>query len=226
MYTFKQEMGRLMNKLNKKSKGKRKKGSPLNPYIRPGKFADDKVINCREYLSYRRVMYMDHVINAPAGDIILSLLMLDDISHDPITILMYCPGGSIDAGFAICDVMEQIKSPIYTVAFSIQSMAVPVFMCGDRRILSEHARVMLHLPWGMTQGDAREMEIANKEMQKSKDNMVNFLMRKGLNGTRKSILKDIDRDNWMDSGEAINKGIGDEILSEGIQKLIMGKGGK
>ncbi len=196
-----------------KSVKKKAVGTVENPFLRPGKVSEEKIMNCREYLTYRRVMYLDNPIQAPAADTILSLIMFDDISHDPITIMMYCPGGGMDAGFAICDVIEQLESPVITVAFSIQSMAVPLFMCGDRRILSKHARIMLHLPFGITQGDARDFEIANDQMQKCKNDMVEFLISKGLKGSKKAILKDIDRDNWMTAEEAIKKGIGHEILS-------------
>lgn len=202
-----------MKSVKRQKEGKKKISEMKNPFQRPGKLTEETIMNCREYLTYRRVMYLDSIIMAPAADTILSLLMLDDISHDPITIIMYCPGGGLDAGFAICDVMEQLRSPIVTVGFSIQSMAVPLFMCGDKRLLSNHARVMLHLPFGMTQGDARDFDIANTQMQKFKSDMVEFLISKGLKGSKKAILKEIDRDNWMTADEAIEKGIGHEILT-------------
>jgi ATP-dependent protease ClpP protease subunit len=125
----------MKKKTSIKTKKTSKKTMIINPFVRPGEYRDDEVISCREYLLYKRIMYMDHTIHAPASDTILTLMMMDDISHDPITMFFYCPGGSMDAGFAICDTLGNLKSPIYTVAFSIQSMAVPLFMCKDKRFL-------------------------------------------------------------------------------------------
>jgi ATP-dependent protease ClpP protease subunit len=74
----------------------------------------------------------------------------------------------------------------------------------------------------MAQGDARELEIANKEIQIAKDKMVDFLISKGLRGTKKKILKAIDRDRWMNAEEAIEAGVGDELLTPETYNLVLG----
>jgi len=153
-----------------------KKTKVTNPLLRPGNIDVDRIVGSHEYLLYKRVYIMDHIIDRPDLGFIPKMLMLDSINHDPIKILIYSPGGSVDAGFAMCDVMGMMKSPIITVGIGLQSMATTVFMMGSpgKRFLFPHARVMLHLPYGMMRGDEKDMAIASKQMTIIKNEIIDM----------------------------------------------------
>lgn len=199
-----------------------KKTKGVNPLLRPGGFDCDKIIGSHEFLLYKRIYIMDHIIERPDISFIPKLLMLDAISHDPIKILIYSPGGSVDSGFAMCDTMEMIKSPIVTIGIGLQSMATTVFMMGDlgKRYLFSHARVMLHLPYGVMRGDEKDMAIASKQMTIVKNEIIELLIRQGVKRNRKQLLKDIDREHWMNAEESLEYGLGDSIITPKIYKEI------
>ena len=197
-----------------------KKSKVINPLLRPGNIDVDKVVGSHEFLLYKRVYIMDHIIDRPDLGFIPKMLMLDSINRDPIKILIYSPGGSIDAGFAMVDMMKMVKSPVITVGIGLQSMSVPVFMMGNigSRYLFQHARVMLHLPWNSIRGDEAEIVIASKQLTKAKDEIVDLLVKRGIKKTRKELLKNIQREYWMSAKEALDFGIGDEIITPKIYK--------
>lgn len=206
--------------MNKKTKSKNTIEDNMGFLVRPDGIKSNQILSCREYLYYKRVILVDFLISSPM-QLIPMIMCLDSFNDNPITIVFFSPGGCVDSGFAICDVLERLKSTLITVGVSIQSMAVPLFMCGDKRYLLPHTRVMLHLPWGETRGDAIEFNIANREMQNIKNRMVDFLIKRGMKGTKRSILREIDRDNWLTPSEAIEKGIAHEIIDgEKFQKLL------
>ncbi len=195
-----------------------------NPLLRPGNIDVDRIVGSHEYLLYKRVYIMDHIIDRPDLGFIPKMLMLDSINHDPIKILIYSPGGSVDAGFAMCDVMGMIKSPIITVGIGLQSMATTVFMMGSpgKRFLFPHARVMLHLPYGMMRGDEKDMAIASKQMTIIKNEIIDLLIQQGIKRSKKQLLKDIDREHWLNAEESLSYGIGDSIITPKIYKEIFG----
>ncbi|HDY66795.1 MAG TPA: ATP-dependent Clp protease proteolytic subunit [Candidatus Scalindua sp.] len=201
-----------------------KKTKVTNPLLRPGNIDVDRIVGSHEYLLYKRVYIMDHIIDRPDLGFIPKMLMLDSINHDPIKILIYSPGGSVDAGFAMCDVMGMIKSPIITVGIGLQSMATTVFMMGSpgKRFLFPHARVMLHLPYGMMRGDEKDMAIASKQMTIIKNEIIDLLIQQGIKRSKKQLLKDIDREHWLNAEESLSYGIGDSIITPKIYKEIFG----
>ena len=201
-----------------------KKSKVINPLLRPGNIDVDKVVGSHEFLLYKRVYIMDHIIDRPDLGFIPKMLMLDSINRDPIKILIYSPGGSVDAGFAMCDVMGMIKSPIITVGIGLQSMATTVFMMGSpgKRFLFPHARVMLHLPYGMMRGDEKDMAIASKQMTIIKNEIIDLLIQQGIKRSKKQLLKDIDREHWLNAEESLSYGIGDSIITPKIYKEIFG----
>ncbi len=201
-----------------------KKSKVINPLLRPGNIDVDRIVGSHEYLLYKRVYIMDHIIDRPDLGFIPKMLMLDSINHDPIKILIYSPGGSVDAGFAMCDVMGMMKSPIITVGIGLQSMATTVFMMGSpgKRFLFPHARVMLHLPYGMMRGDEKDMAIASKQMTIIKNEIIDLLIQQGIKRSKKQLLKDIDREHWLNAAESLSYGIGDKIITPKIYKEIFG----
>ncbi len=197
----------------------------LNPYVRPGALSDDMVISPLEHLHYRRTIILDSPISNPEMHIIPRLLTFDAINNDPIKLFISSPGGDIDAGFKICDTMELVRAKIITIGMGFQSMAVPIFMMGDKRYLFPHARVMIHLPWAQVAGDEKEIATASKQLSRMKERITDLMLTRGATKSRKQILKDMEKDFWMESDEAIKYGIAHDIISsEDYKRIFFGNG--
>lgn len=153
------------------------------------------------------------------------MLALDSLSHEPIKLVVDTFGGQVAAGLNLYDVMKTVSSPIYTIGRSCVSMGAIISAAGEmgHRYLFENARVMIHLPLGQVQGDAKEVEIQAKEMEKTKNILVEILRANGVKKTAEEILKDIDREYWMTPQEAIDYGLADKILTRDLWGGLLNK---
>ena len=150
-----------------------------------------------------------------ANSIIAQLLYLDGINHDNISLYINSPGGSITSGMAIYDTMNFISSKVSTICIGMAaSMAAFLLSSGEKgmRYALENSEVMIHQPLGGAQGQATEIKIAAERILKLKKRLNNIL---SLNTGKniKKIEKDTERDYFMDSVEALNYGIIDEVLN-------------
>ena len=165
-------------------------------------------------LKDRIIILSGEIDDGLANSVVAQLLYLDGINHDDISIYINSPGGSITAGMAIYDTMKYIKSSVSTICIGMAaSMAAFLLSSGDKgkRYALENAEVMIHQPLGGAQGQATEIKIAAERILKLKKKLNNILS----NNTGKSLRKierDTERDYFMDSNEALEYGIIDEIL--------------
>ena len=155
----------------------------------------------------------DNVANA----IVAQLLFLE--SEDPdkdIQIYINSPGGSVTAGLAIYDTMQFVKNDIVTYCVGqAASMGAHLLAAGTKgkRFALPSARIMIHQPSGGAQGQATEIEITYREIQRLKDNLaVTFSKHTGQ--PLKKVVKDLDRDYFMSAEEAVEYGIIDRVLTE------------
>jgi len=155
----------------------------------------------------------DNVANA----IVAQMLFLE--SEDPdkdIQIYINSPGGSVTAGLAIYDTMQFVKNDIVTYCIGqCASMGAHLLAAGTKgkRFALPNARIMIHQPSGGAQGQATEIEITFKEIQRLKDNLA-ATFAKHTNQPLKKVMKDMDRDFFMGAEEALEYGIIDKVLSE------------
>lgn len=149
-----------------------------------------------------------------ANSIVAQLLYLDGINHDDISIYINSPGGSITAGMAIYDTMNFIGSRVSTICVGMAaSMAAFLLSSGEvgMRYCLENAEVMIHQPLGGAQGQATEIKIAAERILKLKKKLNKILSLNTGKSLRK-IEKDTERDYFLDSKEALEYGIIDEVL--------------
>ncbi|MBK9795281.1 MAG: ATP-dependent Clp endopeptidase proteolytic subunit ClpP [Holophagaceae bacterium] len=155
----------------------------------------------------------DNVANA----IVAQMLFLE--SEDPdkdIQIYINSPGGSVTAGLAIYDTMQFVKNDIVTYCIGqCASMGAHLLAAGTKgkRFALPNARIMIHQPSGGAQGQATEIEITFKEIQRLKDNLA-ATFAKHTGQPLKKVVKDMDRDFFMSAEEALEYGIVDKVLSE------------
>jgi len=189
-------------------------------YISPS-ILEERQLNVTQMDVFSRLM-MDRIIflgsevdDYTANVIQAQLLFLD--SSDPgkdISIYINSPGGSVYAGLGIYDTMQYISSNVSTICTGMAaSMAAVLLVAGTtgKRSALKHSRVMIHQPMGGAQGQASDIEITAREIQKLKKELYTIIADHS-GKPYEQVEKDSDRDYWMTAHEAKEYGMIDEIL--------------
>ena len=175
----------------------------------------------RAYDIYSRLL-KDRIIfiGEPIDDHIASLaiaqmlfLQLENKEQD-INIYINSPGGSISAGLAIYDTMQYLSNAVATYCVGqAASMAALLLAAGakGKRFCLPHARIMIHQPWGGTQGSASDVSIQAEEILRMKK-ILNEILARHSGQSVKKIEKDSDRDKFMSADEAKEYGLVDVVL--------------
>lgn len=167
-------------------------------------------------LKNRIILLTGEIDDNLASSVVAQLLYLDSINNDDISIYINSPGGSVTAGMAIYDTMNFIKSDVATICLGMAaSMAAFLLSAGSpqKRYILPNAEVMIHQPLGGAQGQATEIKIAAEHILKLRDKLNNILA-KNTNQDLEKIKQDTERDNFMDSSEALEYGIVDKIIEK------------
>lgn len=189
-------------------------------YISPS-ILEERQLNVTQMDVFSRLM-MDRIIflgtqvdDYTANVIQAQLLFLD--SSDPgkdISIYLNTPGGSVYAGLGIYDTMQFIGSDVATICTGMAaSMGAVLLVAGTKgkRSALRHSRVMIHQPMGGAQGQASDIEITAREIQKLKKELYTIIADHSGNPFEK-IEADSDRDYWMTAQEAVEYGMIDRVL--------------
>ncbi|MBP8934121.1 MAG: ATP-dependent Clp protease proteolytic subunit, partial [Prevotella sp.] len=143
------------------------------------------------------------------------LLYLDSVdSGKDISIYINSPGGSVTAGLGIYDTMQFISSDVVTICTGMAaSMAAVLLVSGQegKRSALTHSRVMIHQPLGGVQGQASDIEIEAKEIQKFKKELYTIISNHSHTPFDK-VWQDSDRNYWMTADEAKEYGMIDDVL--------------
>ena len=165
-----------------------------------------------------RVVFLGlDISDALANVVIAQMLFLeyDDPDKD-ITLYINSAGGSVSAGLAIYDTMQFIKPDVSTmVVGQAASMAAILLAAGavGKRFALPHSRVMIHQPLGGFQGQASDIEIQAREIQRYKKRL-NEILAQHTGQKIERIVKDSDRDFFMTSAEALKYGLIDEVMEK------------
>lgn len=188
----------------------------LTPYI-----VEERQLNVAQMDVFSRLM-MDRIIflgtaidDYTANVIQAQLLFLE--STDPskdITLYINSPGGSVYAGLGIYDTMQFVKPRVATVCTGLAASMASVLLCAgekEMRAALPHSRVMIHQPMGGAEGQASDMEITVREIQKLKKELYEII---ALHSGKdyETVWHDSDRDYWMTAEEAKAYGMIDEVL--------------
>jgi len=140
------------------------------------------------------------------------LLYLDSVNNDDITMYINTPGGSVSAGLGIYDTMRMIRSRVKTVCVGLAaSMGSILLAAGDERQILPHAKVMIHQPLGGVSGQASDILIEAREIEKCRDILCDILTAHS-GKDRETVFKDMDRNYWMTAEEAKEYGLVDQVL--------------
>lgn len=166
-------------------------------------------------LKDRIILLYGEVTDSMAELVTAQLFYLE--SEDPnsdITIYINSPGGSVSAGLSMLDTMNLVKCDVSTVCLGRAASMGAILLSGGtkgKRYITPNGEVMIHQPLGGTQGQASDMLLAVKHIEKTKNKLEKYLS-EWTGKPLKTIHKDCDRDCWFDSEEALNYGLVDEIL--------------
>lgn len=163
-----------------------------------------------------RIIFLGTEVNDYTANVIQAQLLYLD-SADPgkdVSIYINSPGGSVYAGLGIYDTMQYISSDVATICTGIAaSMAAVLLVAGanGKRFALKHSRVMIHQPMGGAQGQASDIEITAREIQKLKKELYNIIAEHSGQPFEK-VERDSDRDYWMTAEEAKAYGMIDDVL--------------
>lgn len=194
----------------------------MNPYI-----LEERQLNVTQMDVYSRLM-MDRIIflgsevdDYAANTLQAQLLYLDSVdSGKDISIYINSPGGSVTAGLGIYDTMQFISSDVATICTGMAaSMAAVLLVAGaeGKRSALPHSRVMIHQPLGGVQGQASDIEIEAKEIQKFKKELYTIISNHSHTPYEK-VWQDSDRNYWMTAQEAKEYGMIDQVLERKSKK--------
>lgn len=188
----------------------------LNPYILEERQLNVTQMDVFSRLMMDRIIFLGTEINDYTANIIQAqLLYLDSTEPDKdISIYINSPGGSVTAGLGIYDTMQFISSDVATICTGMAaSMGAVLLVSGTegKRSALPHSRVMIHQPLGGVQGQASDIEIEAKEIQKFKKELYTIISNHSHTPYEK-VWADSDRNYWMTAEEAKEYGMIDQVL--------------
>lgn len=173
----------------------------------------------KKFLEQRKIFLWGPVMDSSAKDIVNRLLYLDaEKPGEEITFYINSPGGSVTAGMVIYDTMQMISSPVATICMGLAASMGSILLCGGtkgKRSIFPSGEVMIHQPsyGGYIQGRAADIEINAKQIIKTRE-MGARILSQGTGQPYEKVLKDLNRDYWLDAKESVAYGIVDKIIEK------------
>ncbi len=184
--------------------------------IRESSRGYDRISILDEMLSDRKINCVTEIGVDSVNSMIMQLLYLEKEDPDAeITIYINSPGGSVQDGLALYDVMQAISCPIKTVCMGMAaSMAAVLFVAGDKRQMLAHSKLMIHDPRIMqTGGNALDLQTISENLMKTREIMADILS-KHTGKSVDEILEKTKSDSYFTGDEAVEFGLADEVISK------------
>lgn len=162
-----------------------------------------------KFLKTRQILLTGEVNKALAEKIIRQLLILESDSDEPIRVFIDSPGGDVDAGYAIFDMIRFINAPVYTIGMGLAASAGALILLAspkERRIALPNSHYLIHQPLSGIKGVATDIEIHAAEIEKVRAK-INKLIADETGTKLEQVQKDTDRDYWMNAEEAKKYGL-------------------
>ena len=170
--------------------------------------ANDQLM--QKFLNTRQIILSGEVNKELAEKVIRQLLILEaDSASKPIYVYIDSPGGDVDAGFAIFDMIRFIKPPVYTIGMGLVASAGALILLAapkNYRLGLPNSHYLIHQPLSGIQGVATDIEIHAKEIEKIRVK-INALIAEETGKDVADVAKDTDRDYWLSADEAVNYGL-------------------
>lgn len=171
------------------------------------------------FFENRSVELWGPVDDRTAKEVVAKLKLLDaDKPGEEIRFFINSPGGIVTSGMVIYDTMKMLKSPVSTICMGLAASMGSILLSGGvkgRRFVFPHSEIMIHQPslGGYMQGVSVDLEIQAKQTKRVKEVSARILA-ENCGKKMDQILKDFDRDYWMDAKEAVEYGIVDQLIDK------------
>lgn len=189
--------------------------SYINPSIIEERKMNVAVMDVFSRLMMDRIIFLGVPIDNDVANIIQAqLLFLQSVDETAdISLYINSPGGVVSAGLGIYDTMQLIKPHVNTICTGMAASMASVLLCaGHDRSILPHANVMIHQPLGGAQGQASDILIAAKQIEKCRKELCS-LISKHTKQPYDKVFNDMDRDYWLDAQESLDYGLVDRILT-------------
>ena len=194
--------------------------SAVDAYINPS-IIEERKLNVAQMDVFSRLM-MDRIIflGVPIDDDVANIVMAQLLflasgdSHADITLYLNTPGGQVSSGLAIYDTMQIVQPDVATVCTGMAASMGSVLLCAGargKRTALPHSRVLIHQPLGGAQGQASDILIAAREIEKTRTELFRIIAEHSGQPLER-VAADGDRDFWMTAEEAKAYGMVDEVL--------------
>jgi ATP-dependent Clp protease protease subunit len=173
-------------------------------------------------LKTRTILVSGTIEEELGARVISQVLIVDSESHDPIRVIISTPGGAVDVGFAIHDILRYVESPIICIgAGFVASMGVPIMLAADRenRLALPNTRFMMHQPSTGAAGHASDIRITAQEILKTRERL-NRLIADETGQPLEKVSADSDRDFWMSAEEALTYGLIAKIVTRATDLTV------
>jgi len=164
----------------------------------------------------RTIVVGDDITKKLAQKVMTQLLLLEQEDEKaPIKIFINSPGGDVDAGYGIYDMLRYVEPPIKTICAGITASAAVIVLLAankEERYSLPNARVLIHQPWTGVRGFASDIQIEASEVLKIRER-INRLIAQGTGQPFEKVQEDTKRNFWMSAEEALEYGLISKIIS-------------
>ena len=189
----------------------------LVPYVIEQTSRGERSYDIFSRLLKERIVFLGEEVNQTTSSLIVAQMMFLE-AEDPdkdIHFYINSPGGSVTDGYAIYDTMHYVKCDVATYCMGMAASMGAFLLAGGqkgKRFALPNAEVMIHQPLGGAKGQATEIEIAAKQILRTKENL-NRILSENTGKPIEVIARDTERDNWMTAQEALDYGLIDKIIT-------------
>ena len=189
----------------------------LVPYVVDQTSSGERSYDIYSRLLEDRIVFISGEIDdATANTVVAELIYLEAKNPDKdICVYINSPGGSVTAGMAIYDTMQYVKCDVSTICVGLAASMGAFLLAGGtkgKRFCLPNSEVMIHQPLGGVQGQASDIQITAEHIGRTKKKMIEMLS-KNCNQSFDKVAKDVDRDYYMTSDEAVAYGLVDKVIT-------------
>ena len=188
----------------------------LVPYVIEQTSRGERSYDIYSRLLKERIIFLGEEVNETTASLVVAQMLFLE-AEDPekdIQLYINSPGGSVTAGMAIYDTMQDVKCDVSTFCMGMAASMGAFLLAGGtkgKRLALPNAEIMIHQPLGGAQGQATEIEIAAKHILQTKEKL-NRMLAENTGKDISIIAADTDRDNWMSAEEAKEYGLIDRVI--------------
>lgn len=180
------------------------------------RFEEDKEKNAKQespvnekLLKTRSILLSGEINKDSADKLIKDLLVLESESNEAVKLYINSPGGDVDAGYAIYDMIRFVKCPVIIIGMGLVASAAALVLLAvpaERRVGLPNSSYLIHQPLSQMRGNATEIEIHALQLEKIKAK-INKVISEATGKSLEQVAKDTDRDHWLNAEEALEYGL-------------------